>query len=60
MNQAKESVQYPILLSANSTTLCCRTSLTVANICMILFDGGLKILKSKEEFNHWGYLPDNK
>jgi len=36
-----------------------RNVLDVANIYMILFDGGLKILKSKEEFIYWGYLPDN-
>lgn len=36
-----------------------RNVLDVANIYMILFDGGLKILKSKEEYIYWGYLPDN-
>ncbi len=36
-----------------------RNVLDVANIYMILFDGGLKILKSKKEFIYWGYLPDN-
>lgn len=36
-----------------------RNVLDVANIFMILFDGGLKILKSKEELIYWGYLPDN-
>lgn len=35
-----------------------RNVLDVANIYMILFDGGIKILKSKEEFIHWGYLPE--
>ena len=35
-----------------------RNVLDVANIYMILHDGGLKILKSKEEFIYWGYLPD--
>jgi lipopolysaccharide export system ATP-binding protein len=35
-----------------------RNVLDVANIYMILFDGGIKILKSKEDFIYWGYLPD--
>jgi ABC-type lipopolysaccharide export system ATPase subunit len=35
-----------------------RNVLDVANKYMILFDGGTKILKSKEEFIYWGYLPD--
>ena len=35
-----------------------RNVLDVANKYMILFDGGIKILKSKEEFIYWGYLPD--
>jgi len=35
-----------------------RDVLDVANKYMILFDGGIKILKSKEEFIYWGYLPD--
>lgn len=33
--------------------------LDVANKYMLLFDGGIKILKSKEEFVYWGYLPEN-
>jgi ABC-type lipopolysaccharide export system ATPase subunit len=32
--------------------------LDVANKYMILFDGGLKILKTKQEFIDWGYIPD--
>jgi ABC-type lipopolysaccharide export system ATPase subunit len=35
-----------------------RNVLDVANKYMILVDGGIKILKSKEEFIYWGYLPD--
>ena len=35
-----------------------RNVLDVANKYMILYDGGIKILKSKEEFIYWGYLPD--
>ena len=35
-----------------------RNVLDVANKYMIIFDGGIKILKSKEEFIYWGYLPD--
>lgn len=35
-----------------------RNVLDVANKYMILFDGGIKLLKSKEEFIYWGYLPD--
>lgn len=34
--------------------------LDVANKYMILFDGGLKTLKSKEDLIYWGYLPDKK
>jgi len=34
-----------------------RNVLDVADIYMILFDGGIKILKSKDEFIQWGYLP---
>jgi lipopolysaccharide export system ATP-binding protein len=37
-----------------------RNVLDVANRYMILFDGGIKILKSKDEFIYWGYLPDDK
>lgn len=35
-----------------------RNVLDVANKYLILFDGGIKILQSKEEFIYWGYLPD--
>jgi ABC-type lipopolysaccharide export system ATPase subunit len=35
-----------------------RNVLDVANKYMILFDGGIKILKSKDDFIYWGYLPD--
>jgi ABC-type multidrug transport system ATPase subunit len=37
-----------------------RNVLDVANRYMILFDGGIKILKSRDEFIYWGYLPDDK
>jgi len=35
-----------------------RNVLDLANKYMILFDGGIKTLKTKEEFIYWGYLPD--
>jgi len=35
-----------------------RNVLDVTNIYMILIDGGIKILKSKEDFIYWGYLPE--
>jgi ABC-type lipopolysaccharide export system ATPase subunit len=35
-----------------------RNVLDVANQYMILFDGGIKILNSKDDFIYWGYLPD--
>ena len=35
-----------------------RNVLDVASKYMILYDGGIRILKSKEEFINWGYLPD--
>lgn len=35
-----------------------RNVLDVANRYMILFDGGIKVLKSKEDFMYWGYLPE--
>lgn len=28
-------------------------------INMVLYDGGIKLLKSIDDFRHWGYLPDN-
>ena len=37
-----------------------RNVLDIANRYMILFDGGIKVLKSKEDFINWGYLPDKK
>lgn len=37
-----------------------RNVLDVANKYMILFDGGVKILRSEEDFIYWGYLPDKK
>jgi len=35
-----------------------RNVLDIANKYMILFDGGIKVLKSKEDFIYWGYIPD--
>jgi lipopolysaccharide export system ATP-binding protein len=35
-----------------------RNVLDVANKYMILFDGGLKVLKTKENYIYWGYLPE--
>lgn len=37
-----------------------RNVLDIANKYMILFDGGIKVLKSKEDFIYWGYLPEEK
>ncbi len=37
-----------------------RDALDVANIFMILLDGGIKVLKSKEDYIYWGYLPEKK
>jgi lipopolysaccharide export system ATP-binding protein len=37
-----------------------RNVLDISNKYMILFDGGIRILKSKEDFMNWGYLPENK
>jgi lipopolysaccharide export system ATP-binding protein len=50
----KHSIKKGIILTDHDYT----NVLDVANIYMILFDGGLKILKSKEEFIYWGYLPE--
>lgn len=35
-----------------------RNVFDVANRYLLLFDGGIKHLKSKDEFQYWGYLPD--
>jgi len=35
-----------------------RNVFDIANKYMILFDGGIKVLKTKEEFVQWGYLPE--
>jgi len=32
----------------------------VANKYLLLFDGGLKILKTKQDFINWGYIPDKQ
>jgi len=37
-----------------------RNVLNVANKYMILFDGGIKILNSQEDYAYWGYLPESK
>jgi ABC-type multidrug transport system ATPase subunit len=37
-----------------------RNVLDIASKYMILFDGGIKVLQSKEDFIYWGYLPDKK
>jgi ABC-type multidrug transport system ATPase subunit len=34
--------------------------LDIANKYIILFDGGLRILKTKQEFIDWGYIPDKQ
>jgi lipopolysaccharide export system ATP-binding protein len=50
----KKSHQKGIILTDHDY----RNVLDVANKYMILFDGGLKILKSKDDFIYWGYLPE--
>lgn len=35
-----------------------RNVLDTAKKHMILFDGGIKILESKDDFKYWGYLPE--
>ncbi len=35
-----------------------RNVLDVANRYYLLFDGGLKIIRSEEDLRYWGYLPD--
>ncbi len=42
------------------TNLDYRNVLDIANRYWILFDGGIKVLKSKNDFIYWGYLPDKK
>jgi lipopolysaccharide export system ATP-binding protein len=34
--------------------------LDVATKYMVLFDGGIRILKSQKEFVTWGYLPEKQ
>jgi ABC-type multidrug transport system ATPase subunit len=34
-----------------------RNVLDVANKYMVLYDGGIKLLKSKDDFIYWGYIP---
>jgi lipopolysaccharide export system ATP-binding protein len=50
----KKSTKKGIILTDHDY----RNVLDVANIYMILFDGGIKILKSKDDFIYWGYLPE--
>lgn len=37
-----------------------RNVLDIANKYMILYDGGIKVLKSRDDFIYWGYLPEKK
>lgn len=37
-----------------------RNVLDVANKYYLLFDGGLKTIKTKQDLVNWGYVPDNK
>jgi lipopolysaccharide export system ATP-binding protein len=37
-----------------------RNVLDVANKYYLLFDGGLKTIKTKQDLINWGYVPDNK
>ena len=35
-----------------------RNVLDIANKCFVLFDGGIKNIKTKEDLKTWGYIPD--
>ena len=37
-----------------------RNVLDVANKYYLLFDGGLKTIKTKQDLINWGYVPENK
>jgi lipopolysaccharide export system ATP-binding protein len=37
-----------------------RNVLDVANKCFLLFDGGLKKIKTKQDLIDWGYIPETK
>jgi lipopolysaccharide export system ATP-binding protein len=37
-----------------------RNVLDVANKYYLLFDGGLKLIKTKQELINWGYVPDKQ
>lgn len=51
---SKQSEKKGIVLTDHNY----RDVLDIANKYMILYDGGIKVLKSKEDFIYWGYLPD--
>lgn len=50
----EKSVKKGIILSDHDY----RNVLDVANKYFLLFDGGLKSVKSKEDLVEWGYIPD--
>jgi ABC-type multidrug transport system ATPase subunit len=51
----KQSLKKAIVLTDHDY----RNVLDISNRYMILFDGGIKELKSKQDFIYWGYLPEN-
>lgn len=51
-----ESVRKGIILTDHDY----RNVLDVANKYYLLFDGGLKPIKTKQDLIDWGYVPDNK
>jgi ABC-type lipopolysaccharide export system ATPase subunit len=51
-----KSVEKGIILTDHDY----RNVLDVANKFYLLFDGGLKPIKTKQDLIDWGYVPDNK
>jgi ABC-type lipopolysaccharide export system ATPase subunit len=51
-----KSVEKGIILTDHDY----RNVLDVANKFYLLFDGGLKTIKTKQDLIDWGYVPDNK
>ena len=52
----KESSQKGIILTDHDY----RNVLDIANKYYLLFDGGLKPVKTKQDLVEWGYVPENK
>jgi ABC-type lipopolysaccharide export system ATPase subunit len=53
---SKKSSQKGIILTDHDY----RNVLEVANKYYLLFDGGLKPVKTKQDLIDWGYVPDSK